>query len=128
MLGKQLFLPLCQSDRFFFCNISKQKKNFNVQAGPIYFFQPKAVSDYFSKSPSAPPLIMNWSLPKNLDRSACRRQKQFGDQVIIITLETNRSLAENIQACTPGREPEGSDDPPQMAGDAHFTETVIFFL
>ena len=40
---------------YFFCNISKQKKFFNVQAGPNYFFWPKAAPDYFFKNSSSPP-------------------------------------------------------------------------
>ena len=41
--------------RLFFCNISKQKNFFNVQAGPNYFFGPKAAPDYFFKKSSSPP-------------------------------------------------------------------------
>ena len=40
---------------YFFCNISKQKNFFNVQAGPNYFFGPKAAPDYFFKKSSSPP-------------------------------------------------------------------------
>ena len=67
MLGRQLFLPLCQSSRlFFFCNISKPKFFYNIQTGPNYFFQPKAAPDYcFKKSSSpSPPQIKEWLLPK----------------------------------------------------------------
>ena len=40
---------------FFFGNISKQKKSFDVQAGPNYFFQPNAARQIiFSKSLSPP--------------------------------------------------------------------------
>ena len=41
--------------RLFFCNISKQKNFFNVQAGPNYFFGQKQRQIIFSKSLPAPP-------------------------------------------------------------------------
>ena len=57
MLGRQLFLTLCPSNRFFFLKHIKAKKKFsNIQAGPNYFlFSQKQRQIIFSKSLSAPP-------------------------------------------------------------------------
>ena len=57
MLDRQLFLPLCRADRLLFLQHIKEKKFFNIQAGPNYFFfTQKQRQIIFSKIlPARPP-------------------------------------------------------------------------
>ena len=67
--------------RFLFCNISKQKKKFNVRAGPNYFFQPKATPDYFFKKSSRPPPDNEMVAP--LDHVPNDHVKSVNDMTVI---------------------------------------------
>ena len=59
MLGRQLFLPLRRSDRFFsvffWATYRSKKISSTYRVIQISFFQPKAAPEYFSKKSSSPP-------------------------------------------------------------------------
>ena len=64
MLGRQLFLPVCQSDRFFFfAQRIKAKKFFQYTGWAKLIFSAKSSARLFFKKSSRPPPIMKWSLP-----------------------------------------------------------------